>query len=80
MSQINILDEDFLICPITSTIRENEFSFNLNENNVKEALPVLSEVRCNKIATIRRTLIQRKFNRVKKRALHQIIDIVKNSF
>jgi len=76
----NTIDDDFLICPITSTIRENEFSFKLNEKDVQEVLPVQSEVRCNKIATIRKNLIQRKFNRVKKHAFRQIIDVVKHSF
>lgn len=76
----NDLDEDVLICPITSTIRENEFSYHLKEKDTKEALPVQSEVRCNKIVTIRKSLIKRKFNYLKQQALREIILKVKSSF
>jgi len=76
----NGLNEDVLICPITSKSRENEFSYKLKEKDTKEALPVQSEVRCNKIVTIRKSLLKRKFNYLKQQALREIIQKVKSSF
>ena len=76
----NDLDEDVLICPVTSTIRDNDFSYQLEEKDTDEALPVQSEVRCNKIVTIRKSLIKRKFNFLKQQALREIIQKVKSSF
>jgi mRNA interferase MazF len=76
----NDLDDDLLICPITSTIRENEFSHLLKEQDTKETLPVQSEVWCNNIVTIRKSLIKRKFNHLKQQALRKVIQKVKSSF
>jgi len=76
----NDLDEDVLICPITSTIRENEFSYKLTENDTKEPLPVQSEVRCNKIVTIRKSLIKTNFNLLEQQALLKMLRKVKSSF
>jgi mRNA-degrading endonuclease toxin of MazEF toxin-antitoxin module len=76
----NDLDDDLLICPITSAIRENEFSYQLEDKDTDEALPVQSEVRCNKIVTIRKSLIKRKFNNLKQKTLLKVIQKVKSSF
>lgn len=45
----NAEDRDYLICPITSTLREGTFSFLLSEDRVEVPLPLVCEVRCNKI-------------------------------
>ena len=49
----NKLDNDILVCPITTKTHDSEFSYPLNNNDL--TLPLLngSEVRCNKIMTIR---------------------------
>ena len=52
-SKSNKLDRDYLICPITSTLRETPFSFRLSKKHTEKNLPKKSEIRCNKIVTIR---------------------------
>jgi mRNA-degrading endonuclease toxin of MazEF toxin-antitoxin module len=49
----NQLDNDILVCPITTKTRDSEFSFPINDNHVTQPLLPGSEVRCNKIMTIR---------------------------
>ena len=49
----NKLDNDLLICPITTTLRNTPFSFVINTSDVTTPLPEKSEIRCNKIYTLR---------------------------
>jgi mRNA-degrading endonuclease toxin of MazEF toxin-antitoxin module len=49
----NKLDNDVLVCPVTTKVRDSEFSFLLNNNDLTQPLLPGSEVRCNKIMTIR---------------------------
>ncbi len=53
----NKLDNDMLIAQITSVIRGDKFSFLISNSDTNTALPKESEIRCNKIATIRKSLI-----------------------
>jgi mRNA interferase MazF len=76
----NKVDGDILICPITSTIRQDEFSYLIKEHDTNEPLPVQSEVRCNKIVTIRKSLIKGKFNQLKDPVTKKIIQKVKSTF
>ena len=56
----NGLDNDVMICPITSRIRGDEFAIVLTDEMVSNPLNVESEMRCNKIATIRNSLFPSK--------------------
>ena len=76
----NNLDGDVLICPITSTIRESEFSFLLNDINLSDPLPKNSEIRCNKIATIRSSLIVNKISALNIEALRIVLLKIKSAF
>ena len=49
----NNLDQDILVCQITTVIRETPFSFLLNDELLTTPMPQICEVRCNKIATVR---------------------------
>ena len=53
----NQLDNDVLLCPITSIIRSDEFSFFLNDDMLSQALDHISEIRCNKVTTVRNSFI-----------------------
>ena len=64
-SRSNVTDNDFLICPITSTPRAGAFSYPLSRNDTQLPLPQPSEVRCNKIFTVRNTLILDKITNMK---------------
>lgn len=76
----NMLDNDLLICPITSTIRSTPFSYLISNNDTDADLPKASEIRCNKIITIRKNLIIQKFSEVKTDSLPKILDLVRSSF
>lgn len=76
----NNLDKDYLVCPITSTLRDSKFSFLLQDNHTTNRLPKESEIRCNKIVTIRDKLIKDKFSTLNEDAKQEVIKRVKSSF
>lgn len=76
----NQLDSDVLICPITSTIRESEFSYLINDIDLSMPLPKNSEIRCNIIATIRSSLIINKISTLNKSALNSVLTKIKSVF
>ena len=78
--QSNSLDGDVLISPITSTIRESEFSYLLNDDDLISPLPKNSEIRCNKITTIRSTLIVNKISALKNLALENVLTKIRSVF
>ena len=51
---------DVLLAAITSTIRNEPFSFKLMDKDVTKPLDGDSEIRCDKIMTCDKTLIQKK--------------------
>ena len=56
----NDLDNDVMVCPITSRIRGDEFAIVLTDEMVSNPLDLESEMRCNKITTIRNSLFSSK--------------------
>jgi len=61
----NSLDNDLLIAQITSIIRSDKFSFRVRNSDLENPLPKESEIRCNKITTIRKQLIMGKLSSLK---------------
>ena len=61
----NQLDHDLLIIPVTSTLRQDMFSFPIENRDLTVALPKNCEARCNKITTIRDTLVHGKVSFLK---------------
>jgi len=76
----NNLDNDYLICPITSSIRSTSFSFLLNEDHSLKPLPEVCEIRCNKVVTMRDHLIINKFSELKNSSLDEVLKKIKSSF
>lgn len=74
----NQLDRDFLVCPITSTIRDTPFSYILTGADSVTNLPKKSEIRCNKIVTVRDKLISDKFSELHQQVLPHVIQKVKS--
>ncbi|MFN0047869.1 MAG: type II toxin-antitoxin system PemK/MazF family toxin [Cytophagales bacterium] len=75
----NAIDNDVLVAPITSKIRENEFSFLLQDEYLTISLPKNSEIRCNKMATIRISNIISKFSFLKEERQSELIDRIYKS-
>ncbi|MBA7558352.1 hypothetical protein ES705_51151 [subsurface metagenome] len=63
-SDSNKLDADLILLPITTTIRITPFSFLLDNSFLSRSLPKDSEIRCNKIFTLRKSLIQGKVSSI----------------
>jgi len=76
----NRLDNDLLIAQITSALRGDAFSFTLTDKEVTGQLPKTSEVRCNKIVTIRQQLVEGKLSAIQPEKLHVLIRKVIKSF
>jgi mRNA interferase MazF len=53
----NALDNDLLIVQITSVLRGDRFSVRLTPTDTDIPLPKVSEIRCNKIATVKKTAV-----------------------
>lgn len=76
----NNLDNDLLICPITTTLRGTPFSFILHNDDLTIPLPAKSEKRCNKITTIRNHIVIDKFSSLKANRLSDLLKKIRNSF
>lgn len=53
----NSLDKDYLICPITTNQRLDQFSVLLERNHLSRSLPKSCEIRANKVFTYRESNI-----------------------
>jgi len=78
----NVQDNDVLVCQITTTLRNGNFSYLLNKERLTLSMPEICEVRCNKIATIRiwDKLVLDKISSLTSTALTQLLGIVKSTF
>ena len=76
----NKLDNDLLICPITTTLRNTPFSFVINTSDVTTPLPEKSEIRCNKIYTLRNHFVISKLSFLKKDKHKLLIDKICSCF
>lgn len=74
-SNSNKLDKDFLLCPITTQIRKQSFSYAL-EGKTNISLPSKSEIRCNKIATVRQNYIIKKVTELKAVYHQELIEVI----
>ena len=72
ISKDRINKENLIVAKITSVIRNDEFSFPLKEKDLYNKLNRQSEVRTNELFTIHKTLIIKKFARLKKLPLKEL--------
>lgn len=76
----NGLDNDILACQITSKLREDEFSVVLTDEMLTNSLDLESEIRCNKIATIRKKLIMYKIGELLPEYHNEILEKINGAF
>ena len=74
------MDNDYLLCLITSNLRNDMFSYFLRNENLSRPLPKPSEVRCNKIVAIRENMIIGKFASLLNSEMSDLIEIIRKSF
>jgi len=75
----NSLDEDYLLCPITSILRNDIFPFRLENEFLSRPLPKTSEARCNKIVTVRESIIIAKFASLFPSQIINLIEVIKKA-
>ncbi|RYF70201.1 MAG: type II toxin-antitoxin system PemK/MazF family toxin [Cytophagaceae bacterium] len=75
----NELDSDYIVIPITKTIRGESFSLVIQPEDVEGDLPVSSELRCNKPFTIRGLLVYEHIGQLSKSKLNEAIQFVNDS-
>ena len=77
----NSLDGDFLACQITSTLREDEFTISLSDTMIYQpSISLKGEIRCNKIATIRKSLIFKKIGELLPEYHDEVLEKIQKSF
>ena len=76
----NNLDNDVMICPITSKIRGDEFAIILIDEMVSNPLDVESEIRCNKVTTIRNILFSSKIGELLPEYHDEVLEKIQKSF
>ena len=75
----NQLDQDYLVAQITSRLRSDPFSFLINSDHLSQPIPKESEIRCNKLATVRSHVILGCISSLKEKALEEVIKKVKQA-
>jgi mRNA-degrading endonuclease toxin of MazEF toxin-antitoxin module len=76
----NGLDNDVMVCPITSRIRGDEFAIVLTDEMVSIPLDAESELRCNKITNIRNSLFSDKIRELLPEYHDKILEKIKSAF
>ncbi len=79
ISKDKINKDTYIVAKITSVIRNDEFSFKLQEEVLDTKLNKLSEVRTNEIFTIHKTLIIKKFTRLINPSLKELIKKIQDN-
>ena len=75
-SDSNSLDNDLIIVPITSKLRNQPFGIILTDDKLTSPLPTLSAVRCNKIHAIGKTRITGKIASLEREPLIEVVKTV----
>lgn len=76
---INKKTEDVILAAMTTTIRNDEFSFELHNSFLSYPLRK-SEVRCNKLFTCEKRIIHKVISKMNDDSLSQLILMVKDNF
>ena len=69
----NNLDNDLLIAQITSILRKDKFSVMLTNESLSIPISQISEVRCNKIVTVRKDLVLGKLSSLKMKKMLEVV-------
>ena len=72
-SEYNKKNEDIITCGITSNLKDNECSILLtNKELLKGLLPKESRIKVDKLFTLEKSIVQRKFGKVKPSVLLEV--------
>jgi mRNA-degrading endonuclease toxin of MazEF toxin-antitoxin module len=68
---------DFILLPVTKTIRVTKFSFFLDKDVLSRSLPEKDcEVRGNKVFTLNKTRIKGRLSEIKQTKIQELLDLV----
>ncbi len=68
---------DLILVAITSRIRKDKFSYDL-VGKTASPMPKESEIRCHKLFTMEKSLIENKITSLKSKPLHELLNKVKS--
>ena len=69
----NYFNQDLLTAAITSNLQGKEFSILIESNDLEKGnLPLASEIRCDKIYSINKKIIIKKYGLIRKKILKEI--------
>ena len=72
---------DTVVCVITSNLYKDNFSIELNDNDLQSGiLPETSVIKCHKLFTIEQSRIIKKFSKIKDDKLKEVISMLHNLF
>ncbi|MDZ4808392.1 MAG: type II toxin-antitoxin system PemK/MazF family toxin [Bacteroidota bacterium] len=71
---------DVILAAITTNIKNDEFSFELDNSFLTKKMDRLSEVRCHKLFTCDQSLIHKAIAKLKNPHLDKLTKVVKQSF
>ncbi|MBN2664803.1 MAG: type II toxin-antitoxin system PemK/MazF family toxin [Bacteroidales bacterium] len=71
--------KDYIVAKITSSIRNDEFTFWLNNDDLTENIRYESQVRTKEIVTISKKLVLRKFSSLKTEPLKELLKKIKEN-
>jgi mRNA interferase MazF len=57
--------QDVILAAITSNIRNDKFSYELEDHKVDTSLGLQSEIRCNKVFTMEKSIIKKRISKLK---------------
>jgi mRNA interferase MazF len=75
----NKLDDDYIVLPITRTVRSDSFSVLIQPTDILEGLKIEDEIRCNKPFTVRNTLLLEKIGKLENAVTEQAIRLTKQA-
>lgn len=72
--------QDVILAAITTNLRDDEFSFLLENSDLTKSIDKPSEVRCHKLFTCDQSIIKKAISRLNKTALTELIKQIKRGF
>lgn len=79
ISKDSINRHNYIVAKITSVIRADKFSFPIEQSDVDIPLKLKSEVRTDEVTTIHQSIVVTKFSTLKKSALKQLTERIKQN-
>lgn len=79
ISKDSINHNNYIVVKITSTIRKDQFTFEIEPNEANNVLHYRSEARTNEVFTVHKSLVIKRLTTISKDCLKRLSEKVKNN-